>query len=128
MEPLPWSCMVPTTRHVASGATTLIVLPPVLLNPMSSPVQPEPFELDWMLAYASTTPPPDTAMLLQAVGFSASIENGNVRFWLLVATPIAPIGQFARPMTPPKIEGRVDSICTSMNPGKPTYRPWSGGM
>ena len=65
-------------------------------------------------------PPPETWIALHVVGLSASIENGNVRFWLFVATAKAPIGQLARPMTPPKMEGRVDPTSTSMNPGSPT--------
>ena len=73
-------------------------------------------------------PVPETWIALHIVGFNASIPNGNVRFWLLVATAKAPIGQFARPTTPPKIDGRVDWIWTSMKPGRLTYRPWIGGM
>ena len=46
----------------------------------------------------------------------------------MVATANAPTGQTYLPMIPAKIEGRVLSICTSMNPGKPAYRPWIGGM
>ena len=61
----------------------------------------------------------NTAIALHSDGSRASIENGNVRFWSFVATAKAPIGQVARPMTPPKIEGRVDPIWTSMNPGSP---------
>jgi len=90
-------------------------------------VKPEPFEFDWTLAWASTTPPPDTAIALQAVGFNASIENGNVKFWLLVATANAPIGHVALPMTPAKMDGRVASIWTSMKFGNPIYLPWIGG-
>ncbi len=41
--------------------------------------QSEPLEFDWMLAKAWTTPPPETAIALHAVGFSASMENGNIR-------------------------------------------------
>ena len=81
-----------------------------------------------MFAYASTTPPPETAMALHSVGSSASIENGKVRFWLFVATAKAPTGHAALPMIPPKIDGRVASIWTSMKPGSPAYRPWIGGM
>ena len=72
-----------------------------------------------MLACDSTIPPPETAIALHSVGFSASIPNGNVRFWSFVATANAPTGQVARPMIPPKIDGRVDWIWTSMNPGNP---------
>ena len=81
-----------------------------------------------MFSCASTTPPPETAIALQAVLLRASIENGNVRFWPLVATAKAPMGQFARPITPPKIDGRVASIWTSMKFGSPANRPWIGGM
>ena len=56
---------------------------------------------------------------MHIVGLSASIENGNVRFWLFVATAMAPVGQVARPMTPPKMDGRVDPTSTSMKSGKP---------
>ncbi len=66
-------------------------------------------------------------MALQAVSLRASIENGNVRFWPLVATAKAPIGQFAFPITPPKIDGRVASIWTSMKFGSPAKRPWIAG-
>ena len=73
-----------------------------------------------MLACASTTPPPDTAIALHSVGSSASIENGNVRFWSLVATAKAPTGQAARPMMPAEDRWALStSIWTSMKPGNP---------
>ena len=56
---------------------------------------------------------------LHSVGSSASIENGNVRFWLFVATAMAPIGQVPRPMTPPKIDGRVGCDLDLDEPGQP---------
>src|SRR4026209_216876 len=87
IDPLPWSWRSPITRHVASGAMTSIVLPPVRANPVGSPgAQPAPLEFDWMFAKAWTVPLPETAIALQAVSFRASIENGKTRFCLLVAT------------------------------------------
>jgi len=81
IEPLPWSWMIPTDRHVASEAYTFTVLPPVRLNPIGPPdVHPDPFELDWTFAYALTIPVPVIWIALHIVGLSASIPNGNVRF------------------------------------------------
>jgi hypothetical protein len=60
-----------------------MVLAPVrlkLIQPAGSvPPQSIPEELDWIVPTAFTSPVPSTAIALQAVGSSASIENGKLR-------------------------------------------------
>ncbi len=105
----------------------MIVLPPVRLKLIGGEHS-SPVEFDWMLPAEMIWPVPDTWIALHAVGSRASIPNGNARSCRLVATAYAPTGQTARPMIPPKMEGRFASIWTSMKPGIPAYRPWIAGM
>src|SRR5919197_6640510 len=80
IEPEPRFWIAPADRQVASSAITSIVPPPVRLKPTFGPLrQPEPFELDWTLPYASIRPDPATWSALHAVVFSASIEKGTLR-------------------------------------------------
>ena len=119
----------PTTRQVASSARrTLIVLPPRAAKDRRSRCNAAPLELDWMFACASTTPPPETAMALHSVGLSASIENGNVRFMGIRRDSEGADRPDARPMMPPKIDGRCAEIWTSMNRGARHSDRGSAGM